>query len=219
MDIVYQLKSFYNRPFKDSHSQPIHTCFPIIASNESKKSLAVSYSKHGTWSKLVPRSLILLLSPVNNGVINQNGSTCGNHWLPADVNSFGCRRSWLRRWTLESPWLSWVHTYTLKVLSIFTACQWNGEGNVFSRVCPSPPPNLYRASAPAFPLPTSDMFKLEPHCTGPCPPPPTPGHIQTCSLWRSYCRNVDGWHWTEMPSWLFYYQSMGTIFAKSMSLV
>ena len=28
-----QLKSIYNRPFKDSHSHPIHTCFPLIASN------------------------------------------------------------------------------------------------------------------------------------------------------------------------------------------
>ena len=28
-----QLKSFYNSPFKDSHAYPIHTCFPIIASN------------------------------------------------------------------------------------------------------------------------------------------------------------------------------------------
>ena len=28
-----QLKSIYNSPFKDLHSHPIHTCFPIIASN------------------------------------------------------------------------------------------------------------------------------------------------------------------------------------------
>ena len=28
-----QLKSIYNSLFKDSHSHPIHTCFPIIASN------------------------------------------------------------------------------------------------------------------------------------------------------------------------------------------
>ena len=28
-----QLKSIYNSPFRDSHSHPIHTCFPIIASN------------------------------------------------------------------------------------------------------------------------------------------------------------------------------------------
>ena len=27
------LKSICHSPFKDSHSQPIHTCFPIIASN------------------------------------------------------------------------------------------------------------------------------------------------------------------------------------------
>ena len=31
--IMNQLNSIYNSPFKDSHSHPIHTCFPIIASN------------------------------------------------------------------------------------------------------------------------------------------------------------------------------------------
>ena len=31
--IIDQLKSFYKRPFKDSHSHPIHNCFPMIASN------------------------------------------------------------------------------------------------------------------------------------------------------------------------------------------
>ena len=34
--IVNQIKPIYNNPFKDSHSHPIHTCFPIIASNESQ---------------------------------------------------------------------------------------------------------------------------------------------------------------------------------------
>ena len=29
--IITQLKSIYNSLFKDSHSHPIHTCFPIIA--------------------------------------------------------------------------------------------------------------------------------------------------------------------------------------------
>ena len=33
MLVTNQLKSVYNRPFKDSHSHPIHICFPIIASN------------------------------------------------------------------------------------------------------------------------------------------------------------------------------------------
>ena len=32
-----QLKSIYNRSFKDSHSHPIHKCFPIIASNGTDK--------------------------------------------------------------------------------------------------------------------------------------------------------------------------------------
>ena len=31
-----QLKSIYNSPFKDLYSHPIHTCFPIIASNGSQ---------------------------------------------------------------------------------------------------------------------------------------------------------------------------------------
>ena len=30
---MHQLKSIYNSPFKDSYSHPIHTCFPMIASN------------------------------------------------------------------------------------------------------------------------------------------------------------------------------------------
>ena len=30
--IINQLKSIDNSPFKDSHSHPINTCFPIIAS-------------------------------------------------------------------------------------------------------------------------------------------------------------------------------------------
>ena len=33
MIIINQLISIYDSPFKDSHSHPIHTCFPIIASN------------------------------------------------------------------------------------------------------------------------------------------------------------------------------------------
>ena len=32
--IMNQLKSIYNSPFGDSHSHPIITYFPIIASNE-----------------------------------------------------------------------------------------------------------------------------------------------------------------------------------------
>ena len=43
---INQLKSFYNSPFKDSHSQPIHTCFLIIASNV--------YIKNKQW-KLISR--------------------------------------------------------------------------------------------------------------------------------------------------------------------
>ena len=31
--IMHQLKSNYNSLFKDSYSQPIHTCFAMIASN------------------------------------------------------------------------------------------------------------------------------------------------------------------------------------------
>ena len=32
--ITHQLKSSYNRPFKDFYSHPIHTCFAMISSNE-----------------------------------------------------------------------------------------------------------------------------------------------------------------------------------------
>ena len=31
--MMNKLKSIYNSPFKDSHSHPIQTCFPMIASN------------------------------------------------------------------------------------------------------------------------------------------------------------------------------------------
>ena len=31
--IMHQLKSIYRSPFKDSQSHPIHTCFPMIASD------------------------------------------------------------------------------------------------------------------------------------------------------------------------------------------
>ena len=42
--IMNQIKSFYNSLLKDSHSHPIHTCFPIIASNELPFSKA-----HSQW--------------------------------------------------------------------------------------------------------------------------------------------------------------------------
>ena len=32
---MHQLKSIYNSPFKDSHPHSIHTCFEMIASNET----------------------------------------------------------------------------------------------------------------------------------------------------------------------------------------
>ena len=58
-------------------------------------------------------------------------------------------------------------------LVLFTARQRSGEGDVFSRVCPSVilsigEGGLYRALGPALPRPP-DMFKLVqlgPHCTG-----------------------------------------------------
>ena len=34
--IINQLESIYNNQFKDSHSHPIQTCFPIIARNISE---------------------------------------------------------------------------------------------------------------------------------------------------------------------------------------
>ena len=32
--IMHQLKSLYHSPFKNLYSHPIHTCFPMIASND-----------------------------------------------------------------------------------------------------------------------------------------------------------------------------------------
>ena len=37
--IMHQLKFLYNSPFKNSYSHPIHTCFPMIASNVDDKSI------------------------------------------------------------------------------------------------------------------------------------------------------------------------------------
>ena len=34
--IMNQLKSIYSSPFKDSHSHPFHSCFPINASNDDR---------------------------------------------------------------------------------------------------------------------------------------------------------------------------------------
>ena len=36
--IMHQLKSSYS-PFKDSYSHPIHTCFAMIASNETGRAI------------------------------------------------------------------------------------------------------------------------------------------------------------------------------------
>ena len=38
-----QLKSVYNSPLKDLHSHSIHTCFPIIASNDNKGYGAIDF--------------------------------------------------------------------------------------------------------------------------------------------------------------------------------
>ena len=40
--IMYQLKSIYNSPFKESYSYPIHTCFP---SNDLMIVNQLSYKK------------------------------------------------------------------------------------------------------------------------------------------------------------------------------
>ena len=40
------LKSIYNSPFKDSHSQSFNTCFPVIVSNESQETHRVT-RRHG----------------------------------------------------------------------------------------------------------------------------------------------------------------------------
>ena len=45
--IMSQLKSIYNSPFKDSHSHPIHTCFPIIANNVLDKVMSHNQSHTG----------------------------------------------------------------------------------------------------------------------------------------------------------------------------
>ena len=49
-----QLKSIYNIPFKDSHSHPVHICFPIIASNATYKILTLVHTGLFISFKAVP---------------------------------------------------------------------------------------------------------------------------------------------------------------------
>ena len=48
--IMYQLKSSYNSPFKDSYSHPIHTCFAMIASNVFKNQFCEGFDLTTFWS-------------------------------------------------------------------------------------------------------------------------------------------------------------------------
>ena len=111
---------------------------------------------------------------------------------------------------------------------VITACQRScREGNVFSRICMlfcsqggrslyrALVSSLYRAPAPAN-LNMLNLVQLGPHCTR-IPPPKTCsncstwiptiqgflGHLQICSLWSTDCRQIDGWHSTDMPSCVF----------------
>ena len=43
--------SIYNSPFKESYSHPIHTCFPIIASNDYSVSFTAEVEfEFTTWA-------------------------------------------------------------------------------------------------------------------------------------------------------------------------
>ena len=53
--IMNQLKFLYNSPFKNSYSHPIHTCFPMIASNErGVQILSFSCSFRQKNCKIIP---------------------------------------------------------------------------------------------------------------------------------------------------------------------
>ena len=41
VNIMHQLTFIYNSSFKNSHSHPIHTCFPMIASNTPRIQRAI----------------------------------------------------------------------------------------------------------------------------------------------------------------------------------
>ena len=48
--IMNQLKPIYNSPLKNSHSHPVHTCFPIIAGNEQNDvPQAVQKNEYMQW--------------------------------------------------------------------------------------------------------------------------------------------------------------------------
>ena len=109
----------------------------------------------------------------------------------------------------------WVVGLRLKGLLVTTCIHSLWEGNVFSCVfclfmgpltaegpwplctgpwpqssCTEPGPGPWQHRGP------QDMFKLGPHCTW----TPPPRHVQTSSLWSTYCRQVSGWHPTGMFS-------------------
>ena len=63
--IMNQLKSLYNSPFKDSQSHPIHICFPITASNESKNCMVtrgIAYLLTDIFLAIVIESTFSLIS-------------------------------------------------------------------------------------------------------------------------------------------------------------
>ena len=54
---MHQLNSIYNSPFKDSRSHPIHTCFPIIASNGGNWQLSLNFSSRAIFCLLWTKSM------------------------------------------------------------------------------------------------------------------------------------------------------------------
>ena len=76
-------------------------------------------------------------------------------------------------------------------------------------------PPLYRTLTPLriqnF-SPAPDMFKLVKlgfHCAG-----SHPKHVQTCSLWSTYCQQAGSFHAAEMPSCLFIPTSHALLFIE-----
>ena len=51
--IMNQIKFIYTSPFKDSHSHPIHTCFPIINSNAFLKNYYIASEAFAARRKVI----------------------------------------------------------------------------------------------------------------------------------------------------------------------
>ena len=113
-----QLKSIYNSPFKDLQSHPIHTCFPMIASNEGHASFRfpleeeIMLTTYGTFMsicciklKMVQNHMNLSKSATSGftmiGLLWRNLGSCDS----GTIRCFASCRSFCSVSSCLKPWL------------------------------------------------------------------------------------------------------------------